>query len=150
MTKLPNFKVEAHSSFGPSVGWEDSERRYHFWLGKDGLPSGDTLHSNLIIKPEKYGDSGHRKMSLSAKRWAPVIAGIMEKIKAEDLIAKAEQHAEDAAQEREAKRIADIHSKNVARLHRALKTLPTPIADAMLAMSDEIKVAFVFALDIDI
>lgn len=142
MMRTPDFEVDA-KSFGPSVHWEDADRRYHFWLDDAGNPRGDTLHSNLKVRPKKFGDHGHSKMSLSAKRWAPVVSAIIEKIKADDLVAKARARAEYQERAQEADRIKKLNDDALACLDRAATVLPDEASNMIRGLPEHMRLRFV-------
>lgn len=143
--RIPEFHVDV-KSFGPSVHWEDEERRYHFWLDDAGKPKGNTLHSNLKVKPEKYGDSGHRKMSLTAQRWWPVVSAMLEKIAADDLVAKARAREEASERTREAARIKKLNDEALAGLARALVLLPADVDQMIRDLPEAVRLQFVFSI----
>lgn len=145
--KTPDFEVTQHG-MGVAVGWEDAERRYHFWLDEtSGLPQGDTLHSNLKVKPEKYGDHGHRKMSLAAKRWEPIVAAMIEKIRASGLVAKAREKAEAKKQADAAERVREANVRHLARLESALRHLPAAERNMIRVLPEATKIAFASTFD---
>lgn len=144
--RTPEFEVDA-KGYGLSVHWEDAERRYHFWLNGDGTLKGDVLHSNLKIKPQKYGDHGHRKMSLAAKRWAPIVEEMMRQIAEDDLIARAIERAETEENNAKAEAARVAREAALARLHRASLHLPEVVRDTLRGLPEDVRFAFVSSLD---
>lgn len=155
MMRMPEITVEVHGAHRglvagrPCVSWSDRERRYHIWLKDDGAPQDDTIHSNPRVEnPNKrWGRTEHRSLSLSAKRWAPMVSAIVDKIKADDLIAKAREAAlakQDAA---DAERIRAANEKTLARLDRAALHLPEALCDMIRSLPEAVRLEFVASLD---
>jgi hypothetical protein len=79
--KLPDdFHVDCCFASGASAHWSDADRRYHFWLNDDSMPQNDVLHSNPLVPSKQYGVNEHRALSMSAKKWAPLVAAMLDKI----------------------------------------------------------------------
>jgi hypothetical protein len=149
VAKLARIKMPAdfHVDFWPAnkrpaVAWTDAERRYHFWLNNDGTPHDDVLHSNPITASKAYGADEHRSLSLSAKKWAPLISAMLEKIARENLVADARVRYEDSDKAKEDKRVAEYHSSLLAALDRAATHLPVSMQDAIAGLPKKTRVAF--------
>jgi len=148
---IPDFSVQVNTPCSdPYVEWRDGDRKYHFWMNRDGSRNSDFLHSNLIeprVDGPRRGRDGHRGLDATAKKWAPLIAAIMDKVASEDLVAKAYQRAESKDAAAAAARDAEIRAKRLARLARAAAALPAPIAEHLGNLPDDAKAEFVRALE---
>lgn len=144
--KIPGFTVCAEYG-SASVHWQDETRKYHFWLRDDGTPSDDVLHSNPIVPSKQYGVNEHRSLDMTAKRWAPLIAAIMAKIAADDLLnkARAAHHAKLKADAEERQRAID--ADRLKRLSVAVRHLPPTLNLSIEALPDDVRARFVAALE---
>lgn len=144
---LPDFRLEA-DGYHISVHFEDATYRYHFWINRRTYErQDDILHANLIVPPTEYGKTGHRPLDQTAKKWWPIISGIMAKINNEGLIAKAiidnETKLANEAAEREAaynKRALD-NLRIAANLH-----LPENAAKIIETTPEFMRLAFVTSI----
>jgi hypothetical protein len=147
MKALPDFIVETYGhTSNPAVSWTQGDRRYHFWLDRDGVPHG-AMHSNPVVRNPNARRDEHRALNLRAKKWAPLIAAIMAKVRAENLVAKA--HAAEAAQVALAdqKRAAENATRMLTLFDRAASTVPDKAREALAYLSDTQKIAFVTEIE---
>lgn len=146
---MTEFKV-IFDGYSYCADWKDDTRRYHIWLTADGERRDDVLHANLIDKTNlPRGKYGHHPHNSRAKKWAPIVDGIIAEIKAGGLIEKA-RLAHVAKRESEAlARQTDIDNKRLRKLHDACKPLPGSVWCALMALPDADKLAFVVALERD-
>lgn len=130
----------------PAVGWTDGTRRYHIWLKHDGTPRSDVLHSNPIERNKNSRRDEHRALSITAKRWAPLVAAILEKVKSEGMIEKTLAEAEANQQALKAKLTQEANEERLSKLDAALKKLPAHIETDISNLSATTRLAFVEAL----
>lgn len=141
--KLPDFYVEAQS-YGVSVGWSDKTHRYHFWLTEDGKIKSDELHSNLLDENRNARSGGHQALRMKAKKWAPIIEGIMAKVAAGNMVADAWADAAAKQDAAEAERIRKINEDNLERFEKAVRRIPDMfLVGKLRELSDKTKLAFV-------
>jgi len=136
---LPDFKVEAEEYYKPCVSWEADGRRYHFWLDDADKPE-SILHSNPINPTINSRRDEHRSLNAEAKKWAPLIAGIMNRIETEGLIGKARVAYRAAAKETAAKARAQRDAELLAAFESAFKDLPTNLQAAVADLPDAAKI----------
>lgn len=145
MIKIPDFIVDATGPFsGPSVSWAAGDRRYHFWIDRYGEPD-DVLHSNPIERNPNAKRDEHRSLNMTAKKWAPLIAAIMEKVRAENLIEKAEQAAKDKEEADRKQRIADREERLLKVYDTAAAALPYTAKTALASLTRAEKIAFILS-----
>jgi hypothetical protein len=141
-----SFYVEAHG-YGLAVGWKNGDRRYHFWLNETGEPKDDILHSNPVEekKSAPYRDQ-HRALDRTAKKWAPLVKAMMDKIEREGLVALAvrEKNEKDEAERVAARRKADDEALGL--LQKASRELPMDLRTAIDQLPEVTRVAFVRAI----
>lgn len=145
--KIPDFEVDFTSPYSDaSVHWEDKTRRYHFWLTKDGERADDTIHSNPREPQPRSSRDTHRALKATAKKWAPIVDAIMEKIATDDLITKARATAEaKQAAECDARKAAQRDAL-LSRFVKGQQTLPSNIAEHLGGLSADQQVEFVKAV----
>lgn len=146
--KLPDFEVQAQDGFGFSVGWQDATRRYHFWITKQGKPKDDILHSNPLDPTfAPYGPSGHRALDLTAKKWAPTVEAILQKIGDDDLIAKALAARAAKLKAEDEERQRKINAERIERLSRAVALLPAALQQAFAVLPESTLLDFATAYE---
>ena len=143
--KLPKFKVEC-DFIHPCVTWEAGDRKYHFWLNFLGVPRDEILHSNPIVPLDRNVD-GHKAHNQTAKKWAPIVEGIVQKIADEGLLAKAQTEAEAAKVRAREQFQANLISSRLQRLEKAAASLPEEVRLAILALPDATRDAFVVQIE---
>jgi hypothetical protein len=142
--KLPEFRVDAVLHATVSVHWQDASRRYHVWINDAGGLCDETLHSNPIDPP---GIGQHRALDATSKKWAPLVEAILARVKADDLVAKARAAAKEKAQREAEDRQRATNEKRLARLAAACAHLPLEIDNAIAALPESDRLAFVVSLD---
>jgi hypothetical protein len=141
--KLPEFEVRCEVHGDPFVTWQDASRKYHIWLTEAGDRQSDILHSNPIEPSKRWNANEHRALDATAKKWAPLVAAILAKIKADDLVSKARAAAHEKAQREADERRRQASEKALAVLAEACAFLPRDLADAITARPDLERLAFV-------
>lgn len=109
------------------VAWTTPTHRFHFWWDPDtGTIDGNVLHRN---EPADSGSYKHTALSVTTKRWQPVIAEAIRRVREEGLEEAFEQAERDLKAQREAENLA------AWRLHTTKEAGPALLA-ALQALLD--------------
>lgn len=132
MTKiaLPEFTVDTTGGAMIAVHWSDDVARYHMWLDhKTNFTTGQgVVYKNppLGVERGSPADFSTRRLDATSKTWAPVVAAMLEKINAEQMVAK----AIEARDQRELREKVDAQAKRAETIRNGLRTLAAETAVA--------------------
>lgn len=145
--KLPELEVHCHAYSSTSVHWQAGDRRYHIWINDAGELTDEILHSNPIVPSKKYGVNEHRSLDATSKKWAPLVEAILARVKADDLVGKARAAAKEKARLEAEEVRRQANERALAVLAKACALLPRDLANAIAALPEADRLAFVATLE---